>query len=85
MVPQEFWWIFSSMSQSCRDCEVPRECLKERLYKIAEWEKSRKLEREINIRRIYYRYAWSHRQKKSPCSKKKCDLKIPTMALICSA
>ena len=26
----------SSMSQSCRDCEVQRECLKEKLYKIAE-------------------------------------------------
>ena len=62
-----------SRSQACWDSEVQRECIKERLQKIAESEKGRKLERETYVWTVYQ--LWM----------RECDLKIPTEALICSA
>ena len=86
MVPSKFEWQFASKSEVCQNCEVQRECLKERLLKISEWEKGRKLKRETNV--CYRQFIrdtdmpeGSDKERSWPWLRK-CDLKIPSEALI---
>ena len=67
-------WKFTSRREAYQDSEVKRECLKERLLKIAEWEKGKKLDMPEG----------TEKEKSWPWLRKS-DLKIPSEALICSA
>lgn len=53
MVTYEFEWKFTPRSEACQDSKVQKECLKERLQKMADWEKGRKLERETKVCTVY--------------------------------
>ena len=48
-------WYLKNLNESLLQGvkHVKRECLKERLLKIAEWEKGKKLERETNVWTVY--------------------------------
>ena len=53
MITYKFEWKFASRSEACQDSEVQEECLHQRPYKIDEWEKGKKLEREANVWKVY--------------------------------